>query len=121
MEREDHGRQAQEFLAASDNEFDAGDPLQASEKLWGAATHAVMAVAMQLDWPCRTHRSLSNVVRRLEQETGELYLTAGFGVARKFYMNFYHDEMQDYEIESDRPSVHRFVHRMLALLETPAG
>ena len=121
MEQEDHGRQAQEFLSASDNEFDAGDPLQASEKLWGAATHAVMAVAMRRDWPCRTHRSMKNAVSRIQQETGEDYLAEGFGIAEKFHRNFYHDEMQDYEIEVDRPSVHRFVHRMLALLETPAG
>ena len=42
-----HSRTAQEFLAASDREFAAGDALQASEKLWGAAAHAIMAVAQQ--------------------------------------------------------------------------
>lgn len=121
MQQEDHGQQARDFLAASDREFEDGDHLQASEKLWGAASHAVMAVAMQRNWPCRSHRSLSNAVRLLEQETGEAYLTEGFSVAEKFHRNFYHDEMQDYEIESDRPSVHRFVQRMLALMEHGAG
>ena len=121
MQQEDHGQQAREFLAASDQEFADGDHLQASEKLWGAATHAVMAVAMQQDWPCRTHRSMKNAVSRIQQMTGEDYLVEGFGVAEKFHRNFYHDETQDYEIEDDRPSVHRFVHRMLALLEHGAG
>ena len=121
MQQEDHGQQARDFLAASDREFEDGDHLQASEKLWGAASHAVMAVAMQRNWPCRSHRSLSNAVRLLEQETGDLLLTPGFSVAEKFHRNFYHDEMQDYEIESDRPSVHRFVQRMLALMEHGAG
>ena len=46
MECEEHRRTAREFLAASDQEFAAGDHLQASEKLWGAASHAVMAAAM---------------------------------------------------------------------------
>ncbi|MDE2899525.1 MAG: PaREP1/PaREP8 domain-containing protein [Chloroflexota bacterium] len=121
MQQEDHGRQAREFLEASDSEFDAGDHLQASEKLWGAATHAVMAVALQRDWPCRSHRALSNTVSRLQQEFGALPLRAGFGVAEKFHRNFYHDEMQDYEIEADRPTVHEFVNSLLALLEQPAG
>ena len=121
MEQEDHGRQAREFLTASDLEFADGDRLQASEKLWGAATHAVMAVALRRDWQCRSHRALSNVVVRLQQETGDTQLTSGFGIAEKFHRNFYHDEMPDYEVERDRPTVHEFVNRMLELLEQPAG
>ncbi len=121
MRQEDHGRQALEFLAASDLEFDAGDRLQASKKLWGAATHAVRGVAIHRDWQCRSHRALSNVVVRLQQETGDTLLAPGFSVAEKFHRNFYHDEMPDYEVERDRPTVHDFVNRMLALLERPAG
>ena len=45
MLTKNHAATANEFLDASDQEFAAGDHLQASEKLWGAATHAVMAVA----------------------------------------------------------------------------
>ena len=41
----DHAQTAEGFLADSDREFAAGDVLQASEKLWGAAAHAMMAVA----------------------------------------------------------------------------
>lgn len=121
MEHDAHGQTAREFLAASDREFAAGDHLQASEKLWGAASHAVMAVAMQRDWPCRSHRALSNAVVQLGRETGEQYLRAGFSIAEKFHRNFYHDEMQDYEISSDRPLVRDFVERMLALAENGAG
>ncbi len=121
MEHEDHVQTARDFLVASDQEFAAGDHLQASEKLWGAASHAVMAVAVHRDWPCRSHRALSNVVARLEQETGDDRLTAGFGIAEKFHRNFYHDEMQDYELGVDRPTVHRFVSRMLALAESGAA
>lgn len=121
MQQEDHGRQALEIFTASDLEFDAGDRLQASEKLWGAATHAVMAVAILRDWPCRSHRALSNAVVRLQRETGDSLLAPGFGVAEKFHRNFSHDEMPDYEVERDRPTVHDFVNRMLAPLEQPAG
>ena len=42
----EHAETAREFLIASDREFDQGDILQGAEKLWGAAAHAVMAIAL---------------------------------------------------------------------------
>ena len=116
MEHEDHLQTAQDFLTASDREFLDGDKLQASEKLWGAATHAVMAAAVERNWPYRTHRDLKLAVGRLADEFQDDLLPGGFAFAEKFHKNFYHDEMEDYEIAMDRPQVHRFVHRMVALL-----
>ena len=121
MEHQQNGQTARDFLEASDREFADGDRLQASEKLWGAASHAVMAVALQRDWPCRSHRALRNAVERLSHETGQEHLQAGFSIAEKFHRNFYHDEMPDYETTSDRPLVWSFVDRMLALAENGAG
>lgn len=121
MEYEDHSRTAREFLEASDQEFAAGDHLQASEKLWGAASHAVMAAAVQRDWNCRTHQALRNAVERLARESGDDTLAAEFVVAETFHRNFYHDEMEPYQIAYDRPKVRQFVDRMLAYLELSAG
>ena len=90
--------------------------MQASEKLWGAATHAVMAAAVQRDWRCRSHRELKNAVRQLSIEFDDRTLPGGFGVAEKFHRNFYHDEMPDYEIEEDRPTVRDFVNALLGHL-----
>lgn len=120
MNGDNHSQTALEFLTASDEEFAAGDHLQASEKLWGAATHAVMAVANQRGWECRSHRAMKNVVQQVAEQSGDDLLQGGFGLAEKFHKNFYHDEMEDFEVESDRPVVHRFVHRMLSYLETNA-
>lgn len=121
MEYEDHGQTARGFLEASDAEFASGDHLQASEKLWGAATHAVMAAAVRRDWLCRTHRSLKMAVQRLAEESGDIALQGGFATAEKFHKNFYHDEMEPYEIDLDRPVVHWFVGRVLAMVEPPGG
>ncbi len=38
----EHIQIAQDFLVKAEQEFVAGDILQGSEKLWGAATHAIM-------------------------------------------------------------------------------
>ena len=116
MLTQNHAVTAQEFLEASDREFASGDHLQASEKLWGAATQAVMAVAQQRGWPHRSHRSLKNAVGRLTDETGDDGIAGAFAAAEKFHKNFYHDEMEDFEIEHDRPLVHWFVARILTLL-----
>ncbi len=113
---QDHVVTANEFLDASDREFASGDGLQASEKLWGAASHAVMAVASQRDWEHRTHRALSNAVQRLYTETGDDILPGGFLAAQAFHKNFYHNEMEDYEVNFARPVVREFVARVLALL-----
>ena len=59
----DHTQTVREFLAASDREFAVGDTLHASEKLWGAAAHAIMAVAQQRGLEYGTHHALVNAAR----------------------------------------------------------
>lgn len=113
----EHAQTARDFLIASDEEFDKDDLVQASEKLWGAAAHAVMAVAQQRGWDYRSHRSLKNAVIRLSIEQGDPLIEAYFLAAEKFHRNFYHDDMEDYERDADRPLVHDFVARVLALLD----
>ena len=120
MNQADHSQTALEFLTVSDEEFAAGDHLQASEKLWGAATHAVMAVADQRGWECRSHRAMKNVVRQVAEQYDDELVQGSFAAAEKFHKNFYHDEMEDYEVEADRPVVHQFVHRMLSYAEQVA-
>ena len=109
----EHIRTAREFLEASDREFEAGDELQASEKLWGAATHALRA-AMQAEG--RTggkHHELREAAQRLADERNDPTIQSGFAIAEKFHANFYHGFMEDFQIESDRPLVHDFVDRIL--------
>ena len=118
MNHENHSQTALEFLTASDEEFAAGDHLQASEKLWGAASHAVMAVADQRGWECRSHRAMQNAVKRIAEQHDDELVQGNFRAAEIFHSNFYHDEMEDYAIENGRPLVHAFVHRMLSYLDS---
>ena len=113
----DHAAKALEFLAESDREFAEGDHLQASEKLWAAATHAVMAAAEQRGWPHdSSRRALHEAAERLSDDHGDPLIALGFGVAEKFHGNFHYDYMEDFELDADRPLVHDFVHRVLVLL-----
>ena len=111
----DHVQTARDFLDAAEREFDAGDELQGSEKLWGAASHAVMAAAIRRGWNSGSHRALKEAVNRLAVEFNAESLRLRFGVAEKFHINFYHGAMERFEIDDDRPVVREFVERLLSL------
>ena len=111
----EHRQIALDFLTASDEEFERGDALQGAEKLWGAATHSIMSIAMERDWPHQSHRALKNAAIRLAAEREDPLIEADFAIAEKFQAYFYHGIMEDWERESDRPLVHDFVRRVLAL------
>ena len=115
MTVQDHIRTSFGFLDDSDREFADGDVLQASEKLWGAASHAVIAVAESRNWNHGSHRALKNAVFRLATELDDPLIKTRFGIAEKFHINFYYNSMEDFEIEQDRPEVHEFVSRVTAL------
>ena len=112
---EEHVQTARAFLDESDGLFEQGDVLQGSEKVWGAAAHAMMAVAQQRGWPYDSHGSLKHASRRLSEETGDTTVRDRFAVAEKFHINFYHHGMEDYEIADDRPLVRALVERLLTL------
>ena len=115
MSPREHRQVALDFLATSDSEFERGDVLQGAEKLWGAAAHAIMAVAQERGWPHESHRSLKNATIRLSQEYDDPIIRGAFGAAEKFlrYRNL--DHMEDCERDADRPLVHDFVQRVLGL------
>ena len=113
---QEHVQIARDFLEAADREFAAGDGLQGSEKLWGAAAHAMMALAQHRGWDYGSHRALKIAAVRLADEYDDPTLRTQFSVAEKFHANFYHNFMEDYQLEPDRQEVRDFVNRALALL-----
>ena len=117
MIKDEHVQTAQDFLVKSDAYFAEGDVLQGSEKLWGAAAHAVMAMAQERGWDFGSHYHLAQTVDRIAEERSDRALRAEFGVAQKFHANFYHNFMEDFQLEVDRPVVRGFVGRILELID----
>ncbi len=115
---QDHITTAEEFLEAADRELAAGDLLQGSEKLWGAAAHAVMAIAMEREWSGTSHRALKNAVERLATESTDPSIERGFLAAEKFHRNFYHNFLEASEIEPDRRYVRELVTRLTEIRAT---
>ncbi len=121
MTTQQHAQTARDFLVASDREFAAGDHLQGSEKLYGAATQVIIAICQQRGWKYNSHRSMKWAVDELAKEIEEPYISGGYIAAENFHRNFFHDHMEDYERESDRPTAHLFVNRMLTVLDSDNG
>ena len=121
MTSQEHAQTARDFLVASDRKFAAGDDLRGSEKLYGATTHVVSALAQQRGWQYRSHRSMKNAAFRLADEYDDPLVLAGFLAAERFHIHFFHQDLEDYDIELNRPVVHRFVNHMLALLNDGPG
>ena len=59
---------------------------------------------------------MKNAVIDLGREHDDPFIVAGFATAERFHANFFHGNMEDYDVEAERPVVHQFVARMLALL-----
>ena len=121
MNLREHVDTARAFLKDSDKEFRVGDRLQGCEKLWGAASHAVIAAAQDNGWAEGSHRALKMAVGHLADAHGDQSLRGGFGAAEKFHRNSHYDFMEEFEIYEDRAVVHDFTNRVLALVDGRPG
>ena len=116
MTTDEHIEQARLFLTQADSEFAAGDILQASEKLWGAASHAVMAAAQSEGMSCGSHRAQRVVAEELASRHDDPRMVEGFALAGKFHANFYHGFMEPEDWLHESPLVRDFTERILALV-----
>ena len=85
--------------------------------MWGAASHAVMAVSQLRGWPFGSHDAMREAARRLAGEYNDPFIEAAFGVAEKFHANFYHDFMESEERQSSAASVRLLVTRLTAMTD----
>ena len=116
MSPHDHAAQALTFLSQSKKEFEANDIFQGSEKLWGAACHALFAAVGQSGGRIpESHAAIRKRVEQLARDLDEPELSSGFAIAESFHKIFYHGMMEEHELEFDFPKVERLVNRLLAL------
>ena len=108
-----HRQLAVELLEASDHEFENGDFPGGAENLWGAATHAITAVAQERGWAHKSRHDWKNAASRLASERDDLLINASFAVAEKCHAYSHHGVIEDWQLEADRPLVRDFVRRVL--------
>ena len=101
------------------DEFDKGDSLQASEKAWGAAAHAVKATAERRGWNHNTHRLLFDVVDQTASDVGTPELRDLFLVANALHQNFYENWQSANFVQSGIHQVSRLVELLEEALAQP--
>ena len=113
----EHAETARRFLEDADREFDAGDVLQASEKLWGAASHAVLAEmrrrGISPSGPRLGFGATIDAVELLSQDWEDLRLRPLFTSAEMLHANFYHGFLDEARFLEQRELVREFVTRVL--------
>ena len=115
MDPREHIYEAQEFLAEADRKFAEGRILQASEMLWGAAAHIVIALSQLRGLPYRNHNAMKNAAKFLAAEQSNPAIEEDFNVAERFHRNFYHNDMAESDVTADRPRVRRLVETLRVL------
>ena len=73
----------------------SGDSLQASEKGWSAAAHAVKGIAEGRGWDHKEMADLFRVTSRLADETGQQEIRTLFSVASGLHANIYEGWLGD--------------------------
>ena len=113
-----NARIARKFLADADREFDAGDLLQSSEKLWGAVSHALKAYCRQRGWRHAKYAHRRDAAQILSAELSDPTIFANFKIAQSCHANFYNDWMYEEDVDTSRAYIRELVDKILALIET---
>ena len=112
-----HMETSRRFMLQAEAELRQGDRLQASEKAWGAAAHAVKAVAESRGWRHRTHADLFRVVDNIVRLSGDSEISLLFDDANAIHKNFYEGWLEDEHIERSMNSVKRLLTKLDAFMD----
>ena len=90
QESERHAAISRDFLVKARQESEKGELLQASNKAWGAAAHAIKAVAEKRRWFSESDWKLRRATSIVAAELGDSSLMGSFSLTRDAHYNFYH-------------------------------
>lgn len=97
------------FLRHAAEQIEAGDRLQASEKLWGAVSHGIKAMAARRGWPVDSHQAGRNVVDYVAYHADKPDLIGLYAVIEALHVNFYKDEHEIDQIAQRLQHAERFL------------
>ena len=112
----EHAQMALMLLERSREEFAGGDPLIASEMLWGAAARSILAIATERGWHKDSHGAIKAAARRVSGERGDRRMLTYVDSAEKLHENFYHNNLGAREMAKRREQAEKLIPRLLALL-----
>ena len=114
---ESHAIHRDWMLGHAEKMLEAGDRLQASEKIWGAVAHAVKVVAGERGWPYSHHADGGVIVDYIAERIGDAEMAPLFDSIENLHRNFYEDT---YSLPRIRQRLER-AKRLIALLREAHG
>ena len=107
---------SESYLTEARKMLQAGDLVQASEKLWGASALAVKAIAAKRGLKLEQHGSLWNFVSTLSTERRDEDSSLYFSVANSLHRNVYEDQMNKEVIELLARRIETLIAKLLEIL-----
>ena len=121
---ENHVAISHRFLDHAQKELNEGNRLQASEKIWGAMSHALKSIAEQRGWEHPDHASSANIADQLGREFNrERDFHFLFASASDMHRNFYGNEHGLDQIRLSIENAETYVAELnqLSWAEKPSG
>ncbi len=112
----DHGQISATFLRRSRAYLSDGALLQASEKGWGAAAHAVKLYAAARELTYINHNDFYDVVTELRLETHHNPIRFWENSANALHQNFYDDNLSAQQIGDHLDNVARLVNLIMEMI-----
>ena len=100
------------YLSEGESLLAKGDPVQASEKRWGAAAEMVKAVAAGRGVELRTHADLWMFITKLRDELNDPEITRLFSIAGMLHQNFYEASMTLEAVKDSAESIKQFINKL---------
>ena len=113
----EHIRLARDFLVRAEISLSTDDEVVGAELLWGAAAHALIAVALQQELPYDSHGAFKYIAMQQPNDPGRPEWLSEFNTAEQFHKHFYHGRLSARQLMTDPPKVRQFINRLLALIE----
>ena len=93
---DDHMAMSRRFIDHARDELNRGNRLQASEKVWGAAAHALKAIGVQRGWRHRSHGNIFDVGEHLGKEFDRVdEFQSRLNTADSMHQNFYENNRRE--------------------------
>ena len=107
----------EKYLKEAEEFLEKEDCVQASEKVWGAASQIVKALAAKRGKALRSHRKLHGFVSEIRRELKYPEISTLWLSANSMRQNFYENWLPEETVKDGMENVRKFVKRMNELIK----
>lgn len=112
----EHIQVCYQFIEQAEDELNAGDTLQASEKAWGAAVRAVKAASVTRGWKHQSNTAIRRSVAKIAGATEDQELKRLFRSAYGLHEDFYQGNKLEEDVRECIADVRLFIGRIESVI-----